>query len=32
MQKNRNSAVNTIEKEAVHKQEPGIKMININSG
>ena len=27
----RSSTVNTIEKEAVHKQEPGIKMVNINS-
>ena len=26
-----NSAVNTIEKEAKHEQEPGIKMVNINS-
>ena len=27
----RNSVVNTIEKEAIPKQEPGIKMVNINS-
>ena len=27
----RSSAVNTIEKEVVHKQDPGIKMVNINS-
>ena len=27
----RSSAVNTIEKETVHEQEPGIKTVNINS-